>query len=138
MSLPNSGRLLLPVLLGSLPTLALAADAALTTSPVVVTATRGERNTFDLPLSIDVVSAETLSEGRPQINLTETAVRIPGVVVNNRCNASQDLAVSSRGFGARAAFGVRGVRIYADGIPISMPDGQGQTGTFNLDTAKSV
>ena len=138
MSLPNSGRLLLPVLLGSLPTLAFAADAALTTSPVVVTATRVERNTFDLPLSIDVVSAETLSEGRPQINLTETAVRIPGVVVNNRFNASQDLAVSSRGFGARAAFGVRGVRIYADGIPISMPDGQGQTGTFNLDTAKSV
>jgi iron complex outermembrane receptor protein len=138
MSLPNPGRLLLPVLLGLLPTLALAADVALTTAPVVVTATRVERNTFDLPLSIDVVSAETLSEGRPQINLTETAVRIPGVVVNNRFNASQDLAVSSRGFGARAAFGVRGVRIYADGIPISMPDGQGQTGTFNLDTAKSV
>lgn len=125
-------------LAGALPFSAQAAEPRLTTEQVVVTATRVERNTFDLPVSIDVVAADALNEGRAQINLTETAVRIPGVVVNNRFNASQDLAVSSRGFGARASFGVRGVRIYADGIPVTMPDGQGQTGTFNLDTAKSV
>lgn len=125
-------------LAGVLPLNVQAADPRLTTEQVVVTATRVAQNTFDLPVSIDVVGAETLGEGRPQINLTETAVRIPGVVVNNRFNASQDLAVSSRGFGARASFGVRGVRIYADGIPVTMPDGQGQTGSFNLDTAKSV
>ncbi|MDZ4250965.1 MAG: TonB-dependent receptor [Sulfuritalea sp.] len=125
-------------LAGVLPFSTHAAESRLTTDQVVVTATRVAQNTFDLPLSIDVIGAETLGEGRSQINLTETAVRIPGVVVNNRFNAAQDLAVSSRGFGARASFGVRGVRIYADGIPITMPDGQGQTGTFNLDTAKSV
>lgn len=107
-------------------------------APVVVTATRQEQNSFDLPVSIDAVSGETLREGQLQVNLSETAQRVPGVVVNNRNNPAQDLAVQIRGFGARSAFGVRGVRLYADGIPLTMPDGQGQTGTFNLDTAKRV
>jgi iron complex outermembrane receptor protein len=108
------------------------------TAPVVVTATRVEQNSFDLPVSIDVVDGETLQDSQQQVNLSEVAARIPGVVVNNRFNGSQDLSISTRGFGARSQFGVRGVRLYADGIPLSMPDGQGQTGTFNLDTAKQV
>jgi iron complex outermembrane receptor protein len=107
-------------------------------APVVVTATRQEQNSFDLPVSIDSVSGETIRDGQLQVNLSETAQRVPGVVVNNRNNPAQDLAIQIRGFGARSAFGVRGVRLYADGIPLTMPDGQGQTGTFNLDTAKSV
>ncbi len=131
-------RLLPAIIAGLFPFCSQAAEPRVTTDQVVVTATRMERNSFDLPVSIDVVSGAALADSRPMINLTETAVRIPGVVVNNRFNAAQDLAVSSRGFGARAAFGVRGVRIYADGIPVTMPDGQGQTGTFNLDTAKSI
>lgn len=108
------------------------------TSPVVVTATRQEQNSFDLPVSIDTVEGSTIRDGQLQVNLSETANRIPGVVVNNRNNPAQDLAIQVRGFGARSAFGVRGVRLYADGIPMTMPDGQGQTGTFNLDTAKNV
>lgn len=137
-TVPFRRSCLAALLAGTLPLGVQAADARLTTEQVVVTATRVEQNSFDLPVSIDSVDGETLRDGRPQVNLTETAVRIPGVVVNNRFNAAQDLAVSSRGFGARASFGVRGVRIYADGIPVTMPDGQGQTGTFSLDTAKSV
>ncbi len=127
---------------GCFLTTMVSADDAVTntgiTAPVVVTATRVEQNSFDLPVSIDVVSGETIHDGQAQVNLSETAVRIPGVIVGNRNNYAQDLAVSTRGFGARSAFGVRGVRLYADGIPMSMPDGQGQTGTFNLDTAKRV
>lgn len=107
-------------------------------APIVTTATRIEQNSFDLPVSIDVVSGETIRDGQLQANLSETANRIPGIVVNNRNNPAQDLAIQVRGFGARSAFGVRGVRLYADGIPMTMPDGQGQTGTFNLDTAKNV
>jgi len=110
----------------------------LLTAPVVVTGTRQETNSFDLPMSIDVISGETIQDGQLQVNLSETANRVPGVVVNNRNNPAQDLAVQIRGFGARSAFGVRGVRLYADGIPMTMPDGQGQTGTFNLDTAQRV
>jgi iron complex outermembrane receptor protein len=115
-----------------------AANRSVVIAPVVVTGTRQETNSFDLPMSIDVVSGDTLREGQAQINLSETAARIPGVNIGNRNNYAQDLAISTRGFGARSAFGVRGVRLYADGIPMSMPDGQGQTGTFNLDTASRV
>jgi iron complex outermembrane recepter protein len=107
-------------------------------APVVVTATRVEQNSFDLPVSIDSINAETIQDSQQQVNLSETAVRIPGIVVANKYNLAQDLGVSTRGFGARSAFGVRGVRLYADGIPLSMPDGQGQTGTFNFDTAKQI
>lgn len=107
-------------------------------APVVVTGTRIEQNSFDLPMSIDAVSGDTMREGQLKVNLSETAARVPGVVVNNRNNPAQDLGIQIRGFGARSAFGVRGVRLYENGIPLTMPDGQGQTGTFNLDTAKSV
>lgn len=113
-------------------------DADTIAAPVVVTATRVEQNSFDLPMSIDAVDGETVRAGQLQVNLSESAVRVPGVVVNNRNNPAQDLAIQIRGFGARSAFGVRGVRLYADGIPMTMPDGQGQTGTFNLDTASRV
>lgn len=107
-------------------------------SPVVVTGTRIEQNSFDLPMSIDVTDAEQIQDGQLKVNLSESAARVSGVVVNNRNNPAQDLAIQIRGFGARSAFGVRGVRLYADGIPMTMPDGQGQTGTFNLDTASRV
>ena len=108
------------------------------TAPVVVTGTRIEQNSFDLPMSIDSVAAEQIQEGQLKVNLSESSSRVPGVVVNNRNNPAQDLAIQIRGFGARSAFGVRGVRLYADGIPMTMPDGQGQTGTFNLDTAERI
>ena len=105
---------------------------------MVVTGTRVEQNSFDLPMSIDVTDAEQIQEGQLKVNLSESSARVPGVVINNRNNPAQDLAIQIRGFGARSAFGVRGVRLYADGIPMTMPDGQGQTGTFNLDTASRV
>lgn len=112
--------------------------AAIQMAPVVVTGTRVEQNSFDLPMSIDATSAEQIQEGQLKVNLSESSSRVPGVVINNRNNPAQDLAIQIRGFGARSAFGVRGVRLYADGIPMTMPDGQGQTGTFNLDTASRV
>ncbi|MDO9205160.1 TonB-dependent receptor [Methylotenera sp.] len=107
-------------------------------APVVVTGTRVEQNSFDLPMSIDVTDADQIQEAQLKVNLSESSSRVPGVVINNRNNPAQDLAIQIRGFGARSAFGVRGVRLYADGIPMTMPDGQGQTGTFNLDTASRV
>ncbi len=107
-------------------------------APIVVTGTRVEQNSFDLPMSIDSTDAEQIQEGQLKVNLSESSSRVPGIVINNRNNPAQDLAIQVRGFGARSAFGVRGVRLYADGIPMTMPDGQGQTGTFNLDTASRV
>jgi iron complex outermembrane receptor protein len=105
---------------------------------IVVTATRSERNSFDLPVSIDRIDADAIREGKPMINLSESLSRVPGVVVQNRQNYSQDLQISSRGFGAHAQFGVRGVRLYADGIPATAPDGQGQTSNFDLGAAERI
>ena len=105
---------------------------------VVVTATRVEEDSFDLPVSIDRVDRGVIREDKPQVNLSEALNRVPGINVLNRQNYAQDLQISSRGFGARATFGVRGLRLIADGIPATMPDGQGQAATFNLDSADSI
>jgi iron complex outermembrane receptor protein len=72
------------------------------------------------------------------VNLSEAMVRVPGLTVANRNNYAQDLQISARGFGARAGFGVRGVRLYTDGIPASMPDGQGQVSHFDLAGAQRI
>ena len=108
------------------------------TQVVVVTGSRAEQASFDLPAAIDVVDAARIRDNQPRVNLSEALVAVPGVVVQNRQNYAQDLQISSRGFGARSAFGVRGVRLITDGIPATMPDGQGQAATFNLDMAERI
>ncbi len=90
-----------------------------------------------MPASADVIDGATIRDGQPAISLSESLVRVPGVFAANRNNYAQDLQLSSRGYGARAAFGVRGVRLYQDDIPATMPDGQGQTGSFSLLSAQA-
>jgi iron complex outermembrane recepter protein len=107
-------------------------------SPTVVTATRYETNSFDLPVSIDAVTGSEIRDARTGANLSEIAPRIPGVVINYRATAAQELSISTRGFGARSQFGVKGIRIYADGIPLNSADGQGQAGSINIDTLGQI
>ena len=115
-----------------------AAQAPQRMDPIVVTATRTEERAFDLPVAIDSIDAAQIQRNQLQVNLSESLSRVPGIVVANRWNYAQDLQVSSRGFGARANFGVRGIRLYQDGIPATMPDGQGQTGSFSLVSAQRI
>jgi len=118
---------------------ALAQDAAIPVLPEVsVSATRVERESRDLPVSIDTVGQRAIREDNPQVNLSEALNRVPGVSVLNRQNYAQDLQISTRGFGSRATFGVRGIRLIADGIPATMPDGQGQAATFSLGSAERI
>jgi iron complex outermembrane receptor protein len=105
---------------------------------VVVTGTRVGRASFKLPYAIDVVDAARMQDSQPRVNASEALAAVPGVLVANRQNVAQDLQISARGFGARSAFGVRGLRLITDGIPATMPDGQGQAATFNLDTAERI
>ncbi len=114
------------------------APPAIPLDPITVTATRGAERLFDVPASADVIEGATIRDGQPAINLSESLVRVPGVFAANRNNYAQDLQLSSRGYGARATFGVRGVRLYQDDIPATMPDGQGQTGSFSLLSAKRI
>lgn len=106
--------------------------------PVVVTATRVASDPLLVPAAVDVVAGDDLHRAQPSISLSEALRRIPGVVARERQNQAQDLQVSIRGFGARATFGVRGVRLLTDGIPASMPDGQGQVSHFALSAAGRI
>ena len=112
--------------------------AAACAAEVVITGSIAERVVVDAPYAISVVEREALREAGPMLSLSEALVRVPGLVVNNRANYAQDLQISSRGFGARAGFGVRGVRLYADGIPATGPDGQGQVSHFDLAGAQRI
>jgi iron complex outermembrane receptor protein len=105
---------------------------------VVVLATRMPEHAFDLPASVDRVDGTTIRDGRIGVNLSESLAEVPGLSVQNRQNYAQDLQMSLRGFGARSSFGVRGVRLYADGIPGTMPDGQGQFSHFDLSSADRI
>lgn len=91
-----------------------------------------------LPLARDRLSGSQLQPQTLGANLSEPLQRLPGIVALNRENYAQDLQVSSRGFGARAQFGVRGVRLIQDGIPLTMPDGQGQPALFDLDSLSRI
>ncbi len=105
-------------------------------APLTVTVHPGvEQPAFDTPASIDVIDGEVLRDGQLQVNLSEALARVPGVVALNRQNYAQDLQISLRGFGARSTFGVRGIRLYVDGIPATAPDGQGQVSHFDLSSA---
>jgi iron complex outermembrane receptor protein len=105
---------------------------------IVITGAVVERAVADAPYAIGVVDADTLRAGGPLVSLSESMGRVPGLVVNNRYNFAQDLQISARGFGARTAFGVRGLRLYSDGIPATMPDGQGQVAHFDLADAQRI
>ena len=105
---------------------------------VVVSATRSERKSFDVPVSVDAVGTEALRDGQPKVNLSESLARVPGLVIQNRNNYAQDLQLSIRGFGARSTFGIRGIKLYADGIPATMPDGSGQSTNFDLFSAQRI
>lgn len=106
---------------------------AQTLAPVTVSATRTERPPFDVPASVDVLDGELVrGDGRPQVNLSESLGLVPGLMARDRLNQAQDMQLSVRGFGARSTFGVRGVRLYVDGIPATMPDGQGQLSHIDL------
>lgn len=116
-----------------------AAQSALAqTETVVVTGSPRAQRVLDAPYAISVVDAAALRDAGPMVNLSEALGSVPGLVVNNRNNYAQDLQISARGFGARAGFGVRGLRLYTDGIPATMPDGQGQVAHFDLAGAQRV
>lgn len=134
-------KLTLAIIASTLPQIGFAEETAGNTiqlAPIVTTATRTEQNSFDLPVAIDVVNKKDIQDGQLQTQLSESLVRLPGITAQNRFNQAQAPKISSRGFGSRASFGVRGIRLYVDGIPLTMPDGQGQPGIVDLSTINSI
>ncbi|RYX95586.1 MAG: TonB-dependent receptor [Comamonadaceae bacterium] len=119
-----------------LPALCAAQEGIL--RPVVITGATADNQRWTAPASIDVIEGDEIRNGQLQINLSESLGRVPGLTLQNRQNYAQDLQVSIRGFGARSTFGVRGIRLFVDGIPASAPDGQGQTSNFPLGSADRI
>ena len=105
---------------------------------VVVSASRSAQRSFDTPAAVQGVTREDIQGGGPQINLSESLVRVPGLIILDRQNYAQDLQVSIRGFGARSAFGIRGIRLLIDGIPATTPDGQGQGSSISLPSTDRI
>ncbi len=122
------------------PALARAQDTTATRlEPVVVEVSRGaKRPLLDLPFSVTVQSPDSSRPGQRHLALDEALLLIPGLTVSNRNNPSQDPRISIRGFGARSAFGVRGIRVLRDGIPLTLPDGQTPVDYLDLESVGRV
>ena len=122
----------------SCPTFAAAAPAVAQLAPVVVSATRTEARAFDVPASIERIDGEAVRDARAQVNLSESLGGVPGLLARDRQNYAQDVQISVRGFGARSTFGIRGVRLYVDGVPATLPDGQGQISNVELGSVERI
>lgn len=106
--------------------------------PVIkVQAVRTESKLLQAPASIQKVEVAQ-SQSNTHVNVSELLQGVAGLQINNRENYAQDLQISMRGFGARSTFGVRGIRLYVDGIPATMPDGQGQSSNIDLDSLDNI
>lgn len=106
--------------------------------PIEVISTRVEKEINKVPFSISLIDKDQIQLGKQAITLDESLNKIPGVYVQNRYNFAQDQRISIRGFGSRAAFGVRGIKIIYDGIPLTLPDGQSQTDSLDLSSAERI
>ncbi|WP_180998845.1 TonB-dependent receptor PqqU [Klebsiella pneumoniae] len=124
----------LPALLLPLIAAAQAADE----QTMVVPAAPTTVSELDTPAAVSVVNGDEMRQAAPRVNLSESLGAVPGLQVQNRQNYAQDLQLSIRGFGSRSTYGVRGLRSYVDGIPATMPDGQGQTSNIDIGSVDTI
>lgn len=132
---------IMSVRLAALPALLLpliAAAQAADEQTMVVTAAPTTVSELDTPAAVSVVNGDEMRQAAPRVNLSESLGAVPGLQVQNRQNYAQDLQLSIRGFGSRSTYGVRGLRIYVDGIPATMPDGQGQTSNIDIGSVDTI
>jgi iron complex outermembrane receptor protein len=108
-----------------------AGDDGSSLEPATVTTRRIPEDRDKAPAAIGVVKGDDIQVGRQQLGLGESLVRIPGLFPQNQFNFAQDLRLSSRGFGARSSFGIRGLKVYVDGIPATLADGQTQVDSID-------
>ena len=123
------------VLVCTLPAVAAAENGL---GPITITATRVEKDLDKIPAAVSTVGRDDIQLGTEQLGLDESLAGVPGLFMTNRYNFAQDLRVSIRGFGARSSFGIRGVKIIVDGIPETLPDGQGSVDGIDLGSAERI
>ena len=105
---------------------------------ITVVGNRIERSEADSPMAVGSVGTEQIQLGRQQNSLGESLGPIPGLYIQSQYNYAQDLRMSIRGFGARSSFGIRGIKIFTDGIPNTLPDGQSNVDDLDLGSAQRM
>ena len=105
---------------------------------MTVTAPRLPRDIYATPAAVTVINQREIRQGEQRIHLDESLEFVPGLFLQNRENYAQGQRISSRGFGARAPFGIRGLHIRVDGIPYTLPDGQAQIDAVDLASATQI
>ena len=113
-------------------------DSVVRLAPVVSVARDGRRSSLELPYAISTTHPDSARPGQRHAQLSETALALNGVVIADRTNPAQDPRVSIRGVGARSQFGVRGIRILRDGMPLTLPDGQTPIDYLDLEAIGAV
>ena len=120
------------------PALAWAQTAPVELDRVQVTATHAPAAARDVPASVSVIDRDDGRTDSLGAALSERLTSVPGLLARDRRNYAQDEQISIRGFGTRASFGIRGVRLIVDGVPATMPDGQGQVSHLPLAFADRI
>ncbi len=105
---------------------------------IVVTATRTEQSLAEVPAAISVVDSDDIQDARATLSLAESLNRVPGVFIQDSGNFAQDVRLQIRGFGTRAAFGIREVRVLVDGLPETQADGQTQLDSVDLGSIDRI
>lgn len=105
---------------------------------ITISAPRLARELYDTPAAVSAVTREDIQQGQQRVRLDEALAPVPGLFLQNRDNFAQGQRIASRGFGARAPFGIRGIHIRVDGIPYTLPDGQAQIDAVDLDSAERI
>jgi iron complex outermembrane receptor protein len=109
-----------------------------TLEEIVVTAMRTSTPVREVARAVSVIDKSRIQAATQQLDLGEALVGTPGLYLQNRNNFAQDLRVSLRGFGARSSFGIRGIRIFVDDIPESLPDGQAQVDSIDIGATERI
>ena len=134
-------RLLIYIYLFSFPLLLSGqkktSTSTITLNEVILKSIKTDKSRNILPLSISFGDLKNKQTFYQKLSLQEYLISVPGLFTQNANNYAQDLRISLRGFGARAAFGIRGIKIIVDGIPETTPDGQGQIDNLPLGMLKN-
>lgn len=113
-------------------------QSAVAIKRIVVSVTRTPESSFNVPGSVYTVTRRQISEAEPEENLSESLNRVPGIDIQNRQNYAEGLRVTSRGFGSQTSFGVRNVKIFVDGMPLTTPDGTTDSSVIDLGDVSRI
>lgn len=115
------------------------ADVEVTRLPTtIIEATRMEQSDLNVPFAVSQINGNVVQTANPQLALDESLQTVPGVFILNPYNYAQDSRIAIRGFGSRANFGIRGIKLYIDGIPATTPDGQGSVDAIDFGSVGSI